>query len=249
MWKLLTVTASSENDVQHEKTPNNITADTFYCEYSGLHLTLRQQQWIWKNKKREQIFQLKGTYSDHPLPGMPPSTSGLSMMSKCLLNMLEASTTSRASLSSVWPPGKEMLPNVQSEPPLVPFWAIPMCPVSGSQGEGIRTSFCTSSVRELQRTSRLTVEPDLSPKDLSTPPPSLVSSANLPVIYSTLASRSVINTLDRTGPGTEPWATLLVTRCQPDRAPVTVNPLSSALQPLLHPAHHEPVNPAAGQLV
>lgn len=51
---------------------------------------------------------------------------------------------------------QETLPNVLSEPPLVPLRAIPMCPVSGSQREGTSTSLCTSPARELQRARRLT---------------------------------------------------------------------------------------------
>ncbi|KAK4809169.1 hypothetical protein QYF61_006427 [Mycteria americana] len=47
----------------------------------------------------------------------------------------------------------------------------------------------------------------------STLPPSLVSSANGLRVHSIPSSRSLIKTLNRTGPNTEPWGTPLVTGC------------------------------------
>ena len=55
----------------------------------------------------------------------------------------------------------------------------------------------------------------------STTPSSLVSSANLLMVHSTPASRLFIKILNRTGCGTEPWGTPLVTSHQPDVAPFT----------------------------
>jgi len=64
-------------------------------------------------------------------------------LSECLLNTdsLGASTASLGSLFRCLTTlfAKEMLPNVQSEPPLVQIWTIPMCPITGYQGEEICT--------------------------------------------------------------------------------------------------------------
>ncbi|KAK4824371.1 hypothetical protein QYF61_014031 [Mycteria americana] len=54
------------------------------------------------------------------------------------------------------------------------------------------------------------------PSRESTAPPCLVSSANLLMVHSTPASRSLINILNRTGPRIEPRGTPLLTGCQPD---------------------------------
>ena len=43
------------------------------------------------------------------------------------------------------PLAKEMLPTVQSKPPLAQLWTIPTCPVTGYQGEELSTSLSTSS--------------------------------------------------------------------------------------------------------
>jgi len=42
------------------------------------------------------------------------------------------------------PLDKEMLPNVQSEPPLVQLWTIPMHPVPESEAEELSTSLSPS---------------------------------------------------------------------------------------------------------
>ncbi|KAK4825953.1 LOW QUALITY PROTEIN: hypothetical protein QYF61_003471 [Mycteria americana] len=55
----------------------------------------------------------------------------------------------------------------------------------------------------------------------STLPPNLVSSANLLRVHSIPSSRSLIKILNRTGPSTEPWGTLLVTSWQVDLTPFT----------------------------
>lgn len=59
------------------------------------------------------------------------------------------------------------------------------------------------------------------PSRESTAPPSLVSSANLPRMHSTPAPRSLIKTLNITGPRIEPWETLLGTCHQAHTAPFT----------------------------
>ena len=50
------------------------------------------------------------------------------------------------------------------------------------------------------------------PSGVSTPPPSLVSSANLLRVHSNSSSRSLMKKLNKTGPSTDPWGTPLVTR-------------------------------------
>jgi len=59
------------------------------------------------------------------------------------------------------------------------------------------------------------------PPSRSTLPPSLVSSASLLREHSVPSSRSLIKTLNNTGPETEPWGTLLVTGQQLDLVPFT----------------------------
>ena len=49
------------------------------------------------------------------------------------------------------PLGKEIFPNVQSKPPPVQLWTIPMCPIVGYQGEEISTSFSTSPQEAVER--------------------------------------------------------------------------------------------------
>ncbi|KAM9656072.1 uncharacterized protein ACIBXB_008597 [Morphnus guianensis] len=57
------------------------------------------------------------------------------------------------------------------------------------------------------------------PSSRSTLPPNLVSSANLLTVHSIPLSKSLIKTLNRMGPNTEPWGTPLVTCHQLDLTP------------------------------
>ena len=75
------------------------------------------------------------------------------------------------------------------------------------------TAQCSNQFRSLCKTS--------CPSRESTAPPSFVSSANLIMVHSTPASRSLIKLLNRASPGVAPWGTPLVTSHQPDAAPFT----------------------------
>ncbi|XP_068788224.1 uncharacterized protein [Struthio camelus] len=54
---------------------------------------------------------------------------------------------------------------------------------------------------------------------VSAPPPSSVSAANLLRVHSVPSSRSLMNTLNKSGPRTDPWGTPLATGLQLDSAP------------------------------
>lgn len=72
--------------------------------------------------------------------------------------------------------------------------------------------------------SRSLCKTSLLLKDL-TAPPKLALSANLIKMHLTSVSRSLIKTLKRTSPKTEPWRALPVASCQPDVTP-WVQPIS-----------------------
>jgi len=57
------------------------------------------------------------------------------------------------------PLGKEMLPNVQSKPPLVQLWTIPTRPVPESQGEEISTSLSPFPPQEAAESKEVAPRP------------------------------------------------------------------------------------------
>ena len=58
-----------------------------------------------------------------------------------------------------YPLCKEMLPNVQSKPPLVQLCTIPMHPITEYQGEELGTSLSTSPPREAVGSNEVTPQP------------------------------------------------------------------------------------------
>jgi len=59
------------------------------------------------------------------------------------------------------PLGKEMLPNVKSGSPLVQLQTIPTHPITGSQGEELNTSLCTSPPQEAAESNKVAPQPAL----------------------------------------------------------------------------------------
>ena len=58
----------------------------------------------------------------------------------------------------VHPLGKEKLPNVKSEPPLMQVWTLPMHPITGYQGEEIITSLSTSPPQKAAEGNEVTLQ-------------------------------------------------------------------------------------------
>ena len=64
---------------------------------------------------------------------------------------------------------KKMFPNGKSKPSQTQIWTVPMCPVTGYQGEEISTSFSTPLSQEVVESKEFTPQsPFLQTSDFST---------------------------------------------------------------------------------
>ena len=117
------------------------------------------------NSEQNRLFELEGTYNDHlvQLPDQFRADQKLKHVKGILqmpLKQWQAWGIDHLSRKHV--PvldhrlGKEVLPNVQSEPPLVQLWAIPTLPVTGYQGEELSTSLSTSPPQEAAESNEIT---------------------------------------------------------------------------------------------